>query len=238
MVCMSGLGKIYEIGQVYRSEPSQTSRHAAEFTGVDCEWEGVKSEHELVYFECEMLRHAMGEALAFLGAEFAAAYPKATVPGPEKVIAFREAQAILGISGDESLSAEQEQERELGRIMAEQGHEMVALVQVPWKQHPFYHMKEVVGGEVFTKSFELLYRGVEITTGAVREHRHVVLMGQLAEKGLTGKGMEFYLDGFKLGAPPHGGFGLGLARVVMLFLGLASIKEATFIHRGPGRLVP
>lgn len=103
------------------------------------------------------------------------------------------------------------------------------------KQRPFYHMKE---GQTLTRSFELLYRGVEITTGAVREHRHEVLMAQMAEKGLTGKGMEFYLESFKLGAPKHGGFGLGLARLTMLFLGLPGIKETTFIHRGPGRITP
>jgi aspartyl-tRNA synthetase len=120
-------------------------------------------------------------------------------------------------------------------MLGAQGVELVALTQVPWKQRPFYHMRD---GEMLTKSFELLYRGIEITTGAIREHRYDVLMEQLAAKGLTGKGMEFYLDSFKLGAPPHGGFGLGLQRLVMLFLDLPGIKEASFVHRGPGRLVP
>ncbi|HEY8096469.1 MAG TPA: amino acid--tRNA ligase-related protein, partial [Methylobacter sp.] len=126
-------------------------------------------------------------------------------------------------------------EHRLGAMLQEKGHDRVALTRVPWKQRPFYHMRE---GERLTRSCELLYRGVEITTGTVREHRLAVLMKQLAEKGLTGKGMEFYLDLFKLGAPPHGGFGLGLVRLVALFLGLPWIKGASFIHRGPGRLVP
>lgn len=236
MAIISGLGKIYEIGAVYRQEPSHSARHAAEFVGFDIEIEGVKSEVELVALECETLRHAMSQTLAAMGPELQAAYPKAVAPGPEKILTFREAQALLEISGDESLTAEQE--RQLGAIMGAQGHELVAIVQVPWKQRPFYHMKDATGGEPLTKSFELIYRGVEITTGAVREHRHEVLMAQLAEKGLTGKGMEFYLDSFKLGAPPHGGFGLGLARLLMLFLGLPGIKEVSFIHRGPSRLTP
>ena len=183
-----------------------------------------------------MIREAMVQTQASMGAELLAQYPKATIPGPVKILTFRQAQALLGLTGEESLSAEEE--RRLGAMMAEDGHELVALTQVPWKQRPFYLMKEVVGTEHLTRSFELIYRGVEITTGALREHRYEILMQQLAEKGLTGKGMEFYLESFKLGAPPHGGFGLGLSRLGMLFLGLPGIKEATFIHRGLGRLTP
>ena len=182
-----------------------------------------------------MIHAALAATLESMGSELTAHYPKATLPDPVKILRFREAQALLGVSGEEALSAEEE--RRLGSLM-EQGHELVALVQVPWRQRPFYHMKEVVGGEELTRSFELIYRGVEITSGAIREHRHEILMAQLAEKGMTGKGMEFYLDSFKLGAPPHGGFGLGLGRLTMLFLGLPGIKEASFIHRGPGRLTP
>lgn len=224
------------MGPAFRAEKSTTSRHQTEPVLFDVELEEVRSERELVTLECEMLRHAMRATIESMGSELAAAYPMAKVPGPEKVMTFAEAQTILGISGEESLSAEEE--RRLGAIMQEQGFDLVALVQVPWMQRPFYHMKEVVGGQELTKSFELIYRGVEITSGAVREHRHQVLMEQLAEKGLTGKGMEFYLESFKLGAPPHGGFGLGLARLLMLFLGLPGIKEASFIHRGPGRIAP
>lgn len=237
MAILSGLGKVYESAPVFRAEASYSARHSTEFVSFDLELEGVKSEYELIALECEMLRAAMSKTIEAMGPEFAAHYPKATLPGPEKVLTFSEAQAILGISGEESLSGEEE--RKLGAIMQEQGFELVALTQVPWKQRPFYHMRtQGPAGEELTKSFELLYRGIEITTGAVREHRHAILMEQVAEKGLTGKGIEFFLESFKLGAPPHGGFGLGLARLTMLFLGLASIKEATFVHRGPGRLTP
>jgi aspartyl/asparaginyl-tRNA synthetase len=237
MAILAGLGKVYESAPVFRAEPSFSARHSTEFISFDIEMEGVKSEHELIALECEMIRSAMAKAVESVGPELLSHYPKATLPGPEKVLTFAQAQDILGITGEESLSGEEE--RRLGSIMQEQGFELVALTQVPWKQRPFYHMRvQGVGGEQLTKSFELLYRGIEITTGAVREHRHAILMEQVAEKGLTGKGIEFFLESFKLGAPPHGGFGLGLARLTMLFLGLASIKEATFVHRGPGRLTP
>lgn len=230
---MAGLGKIYEVGPVFRAEPSFSSRHATEFISFDVELEGVKSEGEIIELECAMIIAALTQVIARMGPELALHYPKATVPAACHILEFAEAQALLGVSGDESLSAEEE--RKLGALMQEQGHELVALTRVPWKQRPFYHMRE---GESLTRSFELLYRGVEITTGAIREHRYDVLMTQLAEKGLTGKGLEFYLESFKLAAPPHGGFGLGLARLTALFLGLPGIKEATFIHRGPGRLSP
>lgn len=233
MAIIAGLGKIYESAPVFRAEPSFSSRHATEFVSFDVELEGITHEHELIALECAMVRHAMQTTLTAMGAELLEHYPQAVVPGPEKVMTFGEAQALLGLTGEESLTAEQE--RTLGAMMAKEGFELVALTQVPWKQRPFYHMKE---GQTLTRSFELLYRGVEITTGAVREHRHEVLMAQMAEKGLTGKGMEFYLESFKLGAPKHGGFGLGLARLTMLFLGLPGIKETTFIHRGPGRITP
>jgi aspartyl-tRNA synthetase len=88
-----------------------------------------------------------------------------------------------------------------------------------------------------TRSFDLLWKGVEITTGAQREHRYDVLARQAREAGL-GESVSYYLDFFKYGCPPHGGFGLGLARVVMLMLGLPSIREATFLHRSPNRLTP
>lgn len=230
---MAGLGKIYEVGPVFRAEPSFSSRHATEFVSFDVELEGVTSEHAIIDLECAMITQALQNVVATLGPELVLHYPRASVPSSCVTLEFAEAQAMLGLGGDESLSAEEE--RRLGAMLREQGHDLVALTRVPWKQRPFYHMRE---GEHSTRSFELLYRGVEITTGAVREHRYAILLSQLAEKGLTGKGMEFYLDSFKLGAPPHGGFGLGLVRLVALFLGLAGIKEASFIHRGPGRLVP
>jgi aspartyl-tRNA synthetase len=81
-------------------------------------------------------------------------------------------------------------------------------------------------------------RGVEVTTGAQREHRHGKLMEQVREKGLTGKGMEDYLKCFEYGMPPHGGFGFGLTRLLMLLLGLKNVREATYLYRGPNRLSP
>jgi aspartyl-tRNA synthetase len=89
-----------------------------------------------------------------------------------------------------------------------------------------------------TNSYDLIYRGTEITTGAQREHRVEVLESQAVEKGLDPEGLEHYLDFFRYGVPPHGGFGMGLARLLMLLLGESSIREVTYLFRGPTRLAP
>lgn len=233
MAILSGLEKVFEIGPVFRAEPSFSSRHATEFISVDIEMEGIQSEHELIEFECALLIAALSAASARLAPELLAHYPAAVTPGKSAVLEYAQAQAMLGQPEAEPMTAAHE--RELGALMLAKGVELVGLTSVPYSQRPFYHMKK---GQGLTRSYELLYRGVEITTGAVREHRHAVLLQQLQEKGLSGQGAEFYLDAFTLGAPPHGGFGLGLARLTALFLGLPGIKEAVFIHRGPGRLSP
>ena len=101
------------------------------------------------------------------------------------------------------------------------------------RERAFYHMRDERGVPM---GYDLIWRGCEITTGAVREHRYEVLKRQAEEKGLTND-VEFYLQFFRYGCPPHGGFGLGIDRMTMLFLGL-SIKEAEFLFRGPNRLTP
>ena len=116
------------------------------------------------------------------------------------------------------------------------GSEFIFLTEYPSSLRPFYHMRPEHDTAV-TKSFDLLWKAVEITTGAQREHRHQVLARQAADAGLADS-VSYYLDFFRYGCPPHGGFGLGLARLVMLMLGLPSIREATFLHRGPTRLTP
>jgi aspartyl/asparaginyl-tRNA synthetase len=233
MAIVSGLEKVFEIGPVFRAEQSFSSRHATEFISVDVEMEGVSTAEELVAFECAMLIQSLTQVCKTLGTELSTHFPAATVPASHAVLKFAEAQAMLGLSGEEALNAAQE--KELGQLMQARGVELLALTAVPYRQRPFYHMRE---GLQSTHSFELLYRGVEITTGAIREHRHAQLLAQLQEKSLSGQGAESYLDAFRYGAPPHGGFGLGLARLVSLFLGLSSIKEAVFIHRDPARLTP
>lgn len=107
----------------------------------------------------------------------------------------------------------------------------------PARARPFYHMRPA-GSPELTCSYDLLWNGLEITTGAQREHRYDVLLAQLTDNGLAAEPMRDYLNCFRYGCPPHGGFGLGLGRLLMGLLGLASIREASFLFRGPNRLTP
>ena len=112
-------------------------------------------------------------------------------------------------------------------------HEFLFITDYDAKERAFYHMRDEAG---VPQGYDLIWRGVEITTGAQREHRYEVLKAQAEEKGLADD-VKFYLEFFKYGCPPHGGFGIGIDRLTMLFLGL-SIKEVQFLFRGPNRLTP
>ena len=117
------------------------------------------------------------------------------------------------------------------------GHEFIFVTDYPVEVRPFYHMRKE-DNSTETKSFDLLWKWMEITTGAQREHRYDVLVNQAAEKGVSLESIGFYLDFFKYGCPPHGGFGFGLARLLAAMLNQKSIRDVVFLHRGPNRLIP
>ena len=121
----------------------------------------------------------------------------------------------------------------LKKVVEPLGHEFLFITDYDAKERAFYHMRDEAG---VPQGYDLIWRGVEITTGAQREHRYDVLKAQAEEKGLADD-VKFYLEFFKYGCPPHGGFGLGIDRLTMMFLGL-SIKEVQFLFRGPNRLTP
>ena len=113
--------------------------------------------------------------------------------------------------------------------------DFVFVTNFPYSARSFYVMKDESG---VTQTYDLLFKGIEITSGAQREHRYDVLKRQIEEKGIDPKDLEFYLDFFKYGCPPHGGFGVGLARILMRIFEIDNIREATLIYRGPTRLNP
>jgi aspartyl-tRNA synthetase len=119
------------------------------------------------------------------------------------------------------------------------GHEFVFVTEYPVSVRPFYHMREKsFGGEQITKSFDLIWKGLEITTGAQREHRFEILKAQAIEKKVPLEGIKEYLSFFKFGCPPHGGYGLSPSRMLMILLGLKNVREATFLPRDTERLTP
>ena len=227
-----GAGMYYEVGPVFRAERSFSARHATEFQGLDVELEGARAPEELALIEASMIAHAISAVLAGpLGAEASRTFPGLGKVPRLAIVGWKQAMEEAGESGVLTGAGE----RRLGALYAGRGIDLVAVLGMPWSQRPFYHMKGESGESL---SFEMIYRGTEITTGAVREHRPGRLLEQLSEKGLTGAGMEFYLESFAYGAPPHGGFGLGVERLVQLWLGLGSIRDVCFVARTPSRVDP
>jgi aspartyl-tRNA synthetase len=131
-----------------------------------------------------------------------------------------------------------EGERQISEYVKEEfGHEFVFLTDYASSIRPYYHRRHA-DDPGLTNSYDLIFNGVEISTGAQREHRIDVLIEQAKDKGLNPDEIGTYLDFFRYGVPPHGGFGMGLARVLMLLLHLTNIRETTYLFRGPTRLLP
>jgi aspartyl-tRNA synthetase len=243
MAQSAGFGKIFEIGDVYRADPSFTSRHATEFTSVDAEISWIGSHEDVATMQEELLQFAIQAVKDKHGDEieelFGLDIVVPAVPFPR--IPLAEAREIVKARGydiprtDGDLDPEGERQIS-AHVLETYGHEFVFITDYHPEIRAFYHMRDAETG--LTKSYDLLYKGVEITTGAQREHRVDVLEVQAREKGLDPEHLAFYFDFFRYGAPPHGGFGMGLARVLMLLLGQESIREVTYLFRGPTRLAP
>jgi aspartyl-tRNA synthetase len=243
MAQSAGFGKIFEIGDVYRADPSFTSRHATEFTSVDAEISWIDSHEDVATMQEELLQFAIQAVKDKHGDEieelFGLDIVVPAVPFPR--IPLAEAREIVKARGydiprtDGDLDPEGERQIS-AHVLETYGHEFVFITDYHPEIRAFYHMRDAETG--LTKSYDLLYKGVEITTGAQREHRVDVLEVQAREKGLDPEHLAFYFDFFRYGAPPHGGFGMGLARVLMLLLGQESIREVTYLFRGPTRLAP
>lgn len=243
MAMAAGLEKIFEIGPVFRANPSFTSRHDTEFTSVDVEVSWIDSHEDVMALEEELLQYAISEVFSKLGDEiqnvFGVKIEAPSVPFPR--ITLNKARRVLALRGhtiDHKADLDPQGERMLSEYIREQfGHDFVFVTDYPADVRAFYHMRYPDRPEV-TKSFDLLWKGLEITTGAQREHRYEILKKQAMEKGYSLEPLEHYFNFFRYGCPPHGGFGLGLTRILMVMLNRKSVREVTYLYRGPNRLVP
>jgi nondiscriminating aspartyl-tRNA synthetase len=244
MAIASGIDKIFEIGPVFRAEPSFTSRHATEFTGIDAEIAWIDGVEDVMSFEERMLAHVLNTVWERHGEQIREHFDTdvvvPSVPFPRYTMA--EAIRLLREQGwnpeGGKVDLDPEGERAMSALVAERhGHQFVFVTDFPVSVRPFYHLRPADNPDV-TASFDLLWKGIEITTGAQREHRYDVLCKQAEEKGLGLEPLRSYLDCFRFGMPPHGDLGAGLNRIIMVLLGLDSIREATFLFRGPNRLEP
>jgi len=243
MAMASGFEKVFEVGPVFRAEPSFTSRHATEFTGYDAEISFINSHYDIMDEEERMIAYGLQKIKAVYGEEIQKMFDREVivpaVPFPR--ISINDAKKILGERGivsEREGDLSPEEERGLSAYIKEKyGHEFVFVTEYPVSVRPFYHMHDEKD-PTLTKSFDLLWNGLEITTGAQREHRYDVLVSQAKKKGMNVKKLQFYLDFFKYGCPPHGGYGMGPNRMIMKLFNIDNVRDAMFIYRGVKRLTP
>ena len=245
MAMAAGFDRIFEVGPAFRAQPDATPRHATEFTSVDVEMSWIDSHEDVMAFEETWLRRVIAAVAVEHGddvkSEFGVDVVVPEVPFPRLTLA--EAHEILAAAGHQVTGRKQGDLDPTGeRIVAEHvtrqtGHEFVFLTEYPEEVRAFYHMR-LEHDTSRDKSFDLLWKGLEVTTGAQREHRYDRLVAQAQVKGVSMDIVGYYLDFFKFGCPPHGGFGLGLTRFLMSILGVDDVREVTYLHRGPDRLQP
>jgi nondiscriminating aspartyl-tRNA synthetase len=245
MAMAGGFERVFEIGPVFRANPSFTSRHDTEFTSVDVEIAWIDSHEEVMAFEEAWLAHVLGVVAAAHGEQIAKTFgAEVIVPSvPFPRVTLAQAKEMLRESGHEPVPGPEHDldpasERALSALIAaEHGHELVFVTDYPTVVRPFYHMRHPEDPGL-TRSFDLLWRGIELTTGAQREHRYDVLLAQALQKRVDPESIGYYLDFFRYGAPPHGGFGFGLTRLLMQLCNQENVREVTFLYRGPHRLMP
>ncbi len=243
MAMASGFDKVFEFGPAFRAEPSKTTRHQTEFTSIDVEMSWIESVEDVMEFEEDWLEYVLEKIKKENGKEIKENFGcEVIVPKkPFPRVTMREAHEITGRVPKElhdDTDLDPEGERLLGKhIMEKKKHEFVFITDFPLKVRPFYHMKPENNPNI-TKSFDLLWKGEEITTGAQREHRYEILKKQAKEKGMSESSIKFYLDFFKYGISPHGGLGFGLGRFVAKLLNFQNVRDAIFLPRDMDTITP
>ncbi|MCK5548419.1 MAG: aspartate--tRNA(Asn) ligase, partial [Thermoplasmata archaeon] len=240
MLMATGLDRVFEIAPAYRAELSDTVRHISEFTSYDAEVAFIESQEEVLDILENSVAHGMthvksmvGKILESLGVDVQ--IPKTPIPR----ITYSEALEMLDSKGKTIKSGDDidtEGEKIIGGFMKEKGHDLYYIIEYPWSAQPFYKM--VKDDDELTHSFDLGYKGDEMASGGQREHRVDVLVKRMKEKGLNPDDFEFYLKTFRYGMPPHGGWGLGIERLVQKMLDLPNIRETVIFPRDRMRLVP
>ncbi len=246
MSMMAGFDKTFEIGEYFRANPSFTSRHDTEFTGIDVEISCIESHHEVMDVEEALLSYIIKGIKNEFNDEYKKYFGKDVLDMDVKIprIPLYEVYRILkeeknyevprALKGD----LDPDGEKLICQYVKEKyNSDFVFIVDFPAKARAFYSMKHEDNPEL-TKTYDLLFRGIEITSGAQREHRYEQLKQNITEQGIDPESMHEYLEFFRYGAPTHGGFGLGLTRTLVRLFELPSVKDVTFLFRGPNRLKP
>lgn len=232
----SGFEKVFMMGPVFRAEESFTTRHLTEFTGWDFEVAYINSHHDVMDRE---------EGMIVAGFEqLKKSFPELGITIPErpfpriKMVEAKEILKDLGVPSAEEHDLSPEEERAISEyIKKEYNHDFVFITDYHKSKSAFYHMRTDEDPDRSRRA-DLLYRGIEVTTLAQREHRIEILEKQAIEKGMNLEELKDYLNFFRYGVPPHGGGGIGPARFIMKILDLPNVREATYLPRDVKRLNP
>ncbi len=234
--------RVFAVGNVFRAELHSTSRHLNEYTSLDIEMGFIEDHTDIMALEERFMRALAAHLRDTCSAEFAllgAALP--LLPeGPFPRMKLREALALYsketGKDDTEEPDLSPENERWLCEYSRKElGSDYIFITHYPLAKRPFYTYEDE-NDKGYTKSFDCLFRGVEVTTGGQRVHDYETLLGRLEKKGLDPALFSFYLQTFKYGMPPHGGWGMGLERLTEKMLGLDNVKEATLFPREINRI--
>lgn len=235
--------RVFEIGSVFRAEPHFTTRHVNEYIGLDAEMGMINGMEDVM----AMLNRVMKEifsGLAEKGQKYLDLYGVKIDEVPEKIpqVKLADVKKIIAEKYNykvpEGTDIDPEGERLAGKYAKEEfGSDWLFVTHYPWKDKPFYTMP-ADKNQNETLGFDLLFKGMELATGSQRIHQYDLLIENMKKKGVSEKGLEFYLDTFKYAMPPHGGWGLGSERIIQQILGLENIKEAILFPRDVKRLRP
>lgn len=233
-------GRVFEVGSIFRAEPHNTARHLNEYISMDLEMGMIESFEDIMNMETYVLQHIFKNLQILCEEELTLL--NVTVPDVSAIPVIRLSEAIEIVSkkhtpsdcGD--LDAESEQIL-CKTIKKETGSELVFVTHYPTAKRPVYAMEDS-DDNTLTSSFDLLFRGLEITTGGQRIHEYDMQVEKMKRFGYNPNDFESYLQIHKYGMPPHGGLGLGLERITMQLIGLSSAKEASLFPRTINRLTP
>ena len=242
MAMASGLSKIFEVAPVFRAENSNSYRHATEYTSFDVELSYIDNYEDVMSVEEDILIAGLKAVKEHYGDKIQEVFgtevniPTKPFPRIKLEDLYKELNIRYGFTipssdvGDMNSEAESLTYKYVKEVY---GHEFIFITDYTKTKRPFYHLRK----NDIPQGFDLIWRGCELTSGSQREHRYDELLKNAQEKGLT-KDVEFYMQFFKYGCPPHGGFAFGVDRFTMLLLALPSLKETQFLFRGPNRLNP
>lgn len=234
--------RVFETGPVFRAEKHNTRRHLNEYTSLDFEMGYIHSFLDICAMENGFLQYTMNLLEKEYNKELKLL--NITLPDVEKIpyVRFDEAKRLVSEKYNRKIrnpfDLEPEEEELIGKYFKEEYNaDFVFVTHYPSKKRPFYAMDDPEDTR-YTLSFDLLYHGLEITTGGQRIHDLSMLEEKIQEKGMTEEGLEQYLDAFRFGMPPHGGLGIGLERLTMQLLGEDNVREACLFPRDMSRLEP